>query len=78
MLPSLYGEKADLLVRLEDKLRNEDKGSVEMSFVHLARFFGNASKHYTTSLSFRGVPNGLSGWIEDVAIRVATLSMKVQ
>ena len=44
MLPSLYGEKADLLVRLEDKLRNEDKGSVEMSFVHLARFFGNASK----------------------------------
>ena len=37
MLPSLYGEKADLLVRLEDKLRNEDKGLKEIPFVLLAR-----------------------------------------
>ena len=62
MLPSLYGEKADSLVELEDKLRNEDKGSRETPIVLLIRFFGNASKHYTTSTPICGVPNGLSRW----------------
>jgi len=49
---------------------------MKIPIVHLTRFFENASKHYITSLSIHGVPNGLSGWKKDIAIRVKQLLQK--
>ena len=70
---SLWRVSLNLRVK-KDKLRNEDKGLKEMSIVLFTRFFGNASKHYTTSHTFCGVPNGLNRWFCDIAARTAILS----
>ena len=52
-----------LILRVKkDKLRNEDIGLREITIVPFTRFLGSASKHYTTSLTFWGVPNGLTRW----------------
>ena len=74
MLSSSFGKKV-----LTGKI-NSEMGIKVSKKCRLSWLSGRktSSKHYITSTSFRGVPNGLNGWIVDSAIRVALLSMKIQ